>query len=156
MTDDWKLPWTGGCRCDRVRFRITAPPIGTMACHCRGCQRMSASAFSLSVLIPAPGFTVTQGETVIGGIHGASRHHHCDYCKGWMFTRPEGMADQFVNVRATLLDDCSWFVPFVETATSEGLPWAKTGAKHSFPNIPDGSAFAPLVEEFAKHAARPR
>jgi hypothetical protein len=155
MTDDWKLPWSGGCRCDRVRFQITAPPIGTMACHCRGCQRMSASAFSLSVLIPSAGFTVT-GDVVVGGIHGpTAKHYHCDYCKGWMFTRPTGM-DQFVNVRATLLDDASWFVPFVETATSEGLPWAKTGAKHSFPNIPGPEAFGPIVEDFAKHAARPR
>lgn len=154
MSDDWKLPWAGGCRCDRVRFEISAPPIATMACHCRGCQKMTASAFSLSILIPAPGFTVT-GDIAIGGLHGAARHFHCDYCKSWMFTRPEGM-DMFVNVRATLLDDCSWFVPFVETATSEGLPWAKTGATHSFPNIPPPETFAPLVEEFARAAARPR
>ena len=44
--------WTGGeggCRCGRVRLRVEAPPLITMACHCTGCQRMSASAFSLTV-----------------------------------------------------------------------------------------------------------
>jgi hypothetical protein len=116
---------------------------------------MTASAFSLSVLVPASGFTVASGQTVIGGIHGPTRHYHCDYCKSWVFTRPEGM-DAFVNVRATMLDDHSWFVPFVETATAEGLPWAKTGARHSFPNIPPPEAFAPLVPEFARFGARPR
>ncbi len=27
-----------------MRFQITAPPLLTMACHCTGCQRMTASA----------------------------------------------------------------------------------------------------------------
>lgn len=49
------LPSEGRCRCGEVQFRISAPPILTMACHCRGCQRMSASAFSLSAAIPSGG-----------------------------------------------------------------------------------------------------
>jgi hypothetical protein len=64
--------------------------------------------------------------------------------------------DFLVNLRATMLDDHSWFVPYVETCTAEGLPWAKTGAKHSFQNIPPNEAFAPLVAEYAEHARRPR
>ena len=145
---DWKLPWAARCRCDQVLMRITAPPLVTMACHCTGCQRMTASAFSLSVLVPAAGFEVTQGEPAIGGIHGPDRHFHCPRCKSWLFTRPSGL-DTLVNVRATMLDDHSWFAPFVETCTAEALPWAKTPAVHSFPNIPDPSVFGPIVAEFA-------
>jgi len=52
----------GGCRCGQVRFRFTAQPLLTMACHCRGCQRMTGSAFSLSAAYPASGFEVTAGE----------------------------------------------------------------------------------------------
>lgn len=44
-----------------------------------------------------------------------------------MFTRIEPEIG-FVNVRATMLDDPSWFAPFVETYTSEALPWAVAGA----------------------------
>jgi hypothetical protein len=151
---DWKLPWSAACRCERVRMRITAPPIVTMACHCLGCQRMTASAFSLSVLVPASGFEVVLGETVIGGLGGATRHFHCAHCKSWLFTRPDGM-DGFVNVRATMLDDHGWFAPFVETCTAEALPWARTGAAHSFPNIPPPEAFGPIAAEFAQVGARP-
>ena len=95
-------------------MRVTAPPLVTMACHCTGCQRMSASAFSLSAAIPAEGFAVTAGEPVVGGLHGASRHFFCGWCMSWMFTRPEGM-DWFVNLRPTMLDDPSWFEPLIET-----------------------------------------
>ena len=143
---------TGGCRCGDVRFEITAPPMLTMACHCTGCQTMSASAFSLSVAIPAAGFAVTQGEPVIGGLHGAARHYFCPHCMSWMFTRMEGL-DDFVNLRPTMLDDHSWFAPFAETYVSEKLPWAATGAAHSFAKFPAMEAFGGLIQEFA---ARPQ
>ncbi|HUD52311.1 GFA family protein, partial [Parvibaculum sp.] len=62
---EWNLPWEGGCRCGQVRVKISAPPVITMACHCTGCQRMTSSAFSLSILLPKDGFAITKGEPVI-------------------------------------------------------------------------------------------
>lgn len=135
-------------------MRITAPPLITMACHCTGCQRMTASAYSLSVAVPADGFEVVAGEPVIGGLHGASRHHHCPHCKSWLFTRPEGL-DWLVNVRASMLDDHAWYAPFVETCTREGFPWATTGAPHRFEGMPGDADMMPLVEAFAAHGPRP-
>lgn len=144
------LPMEGGCRCGRVRLRISAQPILTMACHCTGCQKMSASAYSLSAAVPAQGFEITEGEPVIGGLHGADAHHyHCPHCKSWMFTRPEGM-DWFVNLRPTMLDDAKWFSPFIETYTSEKLPWATTPAVHSYETFPPFEAYEGLVREFAE------
>lgn len=144
-----ELPWEGGCRCGQVRLRVSARPLLAMACHCTGCQRMSASAFSLSLAIPAEGFAVVQGEPVIGGLHGATRHFFCPYCMSWMFTRAEGM-DWFVNVRATMLDEHAWFAPFVETWTREKLAWASTGAPHSFAEQPPLERYAELTAEYAR------
>ncbi|PRQ01324.1 GFA family protein [Enhygromyxa salina] len=142
------LPIEGGCRCERVRFRVTRPPMLTMACHCVGCQKMSASAFSTSVAVPSDGFEVTAGEPVIGGLHGEqARHHHCEWCKSWLFTRIEPDMG-FVNIRATMLDDPSWFVPFIETYTSEALAWAKTSAAHSFETFPPMDAYEDLIAGF--------
>lgn len=151
---DWKLPWVARCRCERIQMRITEPPQVTIACHCRGCQRMTASAYSLSLFLPDSGFQVTQGEPVIGGLHGPDRHYFCDYCKSWLFSRPKGL-DGFVNVRATMLDDAAWYAPFVETCTSEALPWAKTGATHSFANIPEPGVWGPIVAEFSRSPIHP-
>ncbi len=148
------LPCEGGCRCGQVRLRISAAPLLTMACHCTGCQRMSASAFSLSAAIPSEGFAVTKGDPVIGGLHGATRHYFCPHCMSWMFTRPDGF-DTFVNLRPTMLDDCSWFVPFIETMTSEKLPWAITSAIHSFEKWPAFEEYKRLTEEYAKQVAGP-
>ena len=145
----WSLPMHGGCRCSKVRFTITAPPLMTMMCHCTGCQRMTGGAYSTSIAVPTPGFALTGGETVIGGLRGERlRHHHCDWCKSWMFTRFEPEIG-FVNVRATMLDDPSWFTPFVETYTSEALPWAVVGAPHKFERFPDMAEFQPILAAFA-------
>ena len=152
--DDWHLPWQGGCRCGQIRVEVAAPPLMTWACHCNGCRRMTGSAYSLTLTIPAEGFRVTAGEPVIGGLHGATRHYFCPRCMSWVFTRPEGL-DAFVNLRAPMLDDDGWFVPYVETWRREGLPWSRTPAAHSFETDPDDAAFAPLVAEFAERGSRP-
>jgi hypothetical protein len=142
-------PWDGGCRCGAVRFRIDAPPLLTMICHCTGCQRMTGSAFSTSIAVPAEGFAVTEGETVIGGLHrDEARHHHCDHCKSWLFTRVDS-AFGFVNVRATMLDDARWFAPFIETFTSEALPWALADAPHAYPEFPPMDAYQALIADYA-------
>ena len=108
---------------------------------------MTGSAFSLSASIPTPGFEVIAGEPVVGGVGEPPMHFCCGHCSSWVFTRPAGM-NFFVNVRATLLDDCSWFRPFVETQTSDALPWAKTPAKHSFEHWPAEDAWQGLIAEY--------
>lgn len=145
---DWRLPWDGGCRCGKIRIRVTAPPLLAAACHCTGCQSMSASAFSMSIAVPDEGFAVTAGEPVIGGLHGASRHYFCGWCMSWMFTRPEGV-DGVVNLRPTTLDRHDWFVPFAEFWTSEKLPWVTTAAVHSFATAPPMEDMPALIEQYA-------
>mgnify|MGYP002621330928 CR=1 FL=1 len=146
---DWKLPREGACRCGQVRIRVSAAPLVTMACHCTGCQKMSASAFSLTAAIPAEGFAVVEGEPVIGGLHGASRHYFCPHCLTWMFTRPEGI-DWFVNVRPTMLEGAEDFAPFIETWVAEKLPFAETGAVHAYEKLPPVEDYEGLMGEFAE------
>lgn len=139
----------GGCRCGQVRFRVSAPPLLTMVCHCTGCQRMTGSAFSLSGAYPSAAFEVIQGEPVVGGLHGDIRHMFCPHCMSWMFTRiPQ--ADWLLNVRATMLDDAAEFTPYMESFTDEKLPWVTTPAVRSFPRFP---ADAEWPELFAAYAA---
>lgn len=139
----------GHCRCGQVTFEMDAKPMITMACHCIGCQQMTASAFSLSSLFPSAAFSITSGEPVIGGLHGSTRHFFCGHCMSWLFTRPEGM-DDFVNVRSTMLDDAGSYQAFIETYTDEKLAWAVTGAEHSFSQFPPQEAFPELLQAYAQ------
>jgi hypothetical protein len=143
---------TGRCRCGQVQIEVVSEPLITMACHCTGCQRMTASAFSLSTLYSSKGFKVTSGELVIGGLHGATRHYFCPHCMSWLFTCPEGL-NEFVNVRATMMEDAQSFRPYIETYTNEKLPWVKTPAVHSFNKFPSPEDFPALLSEFADRSA---
>jgi hypothetical protein len=93
------------------------------------------------------------GQSAIGGLHGPQAHHHdCDWCKSWVFTRIEPDVG-FVNVRATMLDDASWFLPFVETYTSDALSWPKTPAIRSYSHFQPMEAYAALMTEYASRAS---
>lgn len=143
-------PLTGSCRCGAVHVEITLPPIMTAACHCKGCQKMSASAYSLTAMIPVAGFAVTKGATRRGGLgEGQLSHQFCPDCMTWIYTRIEDV-DQFVNVRPTMFDELAWFVPFIETMTAEKLSWASTPARHSFAGFPPSEAYPALMAEYAQ------
>jgi hypothetical protein len=142
----------GGCRCGQIRFRVSARPLLTIACHCSGCQRMASSAFSLSARYPSSSFELTAGTPTIGGMRAATRHYFCPSCMSWMFTRLDRVTD-FLSVRPTMLDDNRSFRPFIETYISEMLPWARTPAVHRFEKFPPAEAFPALLAEFAQRFA---
>jgi len=145
-----KLPAEGGCRCGQLRFRLTEQPVLTAACHCKGCQRMSGGAFSTTAMIPLDGFKVIAGTSVIGGLKGEGTHHnHCPECYSWVFTT-FGESRPFVYVRAVMLDDTTWFAPFVEFYAAQKLPWAQTGAAHSYQEIPSPEDRPVLMAGFAE------
>lgn len=151
---DWKLPWAAACMCGRVQMRITQAPLVAMACHCRGCQRLTSGPYSLTLMLPVAGLEV-EGETELGGLHREqSRHHFCTYCKNWLYT--DGFASgQFVNFRPTMLEDASWVVPFIESYVGEKLPGVVSGAKHAYPQFPPPEDYPKLIEAFARDGARP-
>ena len=51
----------GGCQCGAVRYEITGEPREIFVCHCRECQKQSASAFGISIMVPRPAFLLVRG-----------------------------------------------------------------------------------------------
>ncbi|HBN50724.1 MULTISPECIES: GFA family protein [Thalassospira] len=148
--DKISYPVKGSCRCGKLEIALAAPPVLTAACHCRGCQKMSSSAFSLTAMCKSDSFRVVRGTPVKGGVQGPELDHFfCPDCKTWMFTRITGM-DDFVNVRPTLFDQKSLATPFIETMTSEKLPWVSIPAQHSFTGFPDVDDFMKLLDDFSQ------
>jgi hypothetical protein len=111
---------------------------------------MTGSAFSLSTMYPGSAFRITQGTPVLGGLKAGLDHYCCPACMSWMFTRPPSAFGDLVNVRTTMLDAPDVSAPFIETYTSEKLPWAQTQATHSFDQFPPGERFGALLGEFAE------
>jgi hypothetical protein len=60
---DIQYPISGSCQCGNVRYQLLSPPTKVMACHCKECQKLSTSAFSLTALV-ATESVIFEGELV--------------------------------------------------------------------------------------------
>lgn len=48
---------TGRCQCGEICYESSGQAVGLYICHCRECQKQSASAFGISLDVPQkPGF----------------------------------------------------------------------------------------------------
>ncbi|MBO3760546.1 GFA family protein [Ciceribacter sp. L1K22] len=148
MTDENSITH-GACRCGQVRLKVQGKPLMTMACHCKGCQRMTASAFSLSALFPEASVEITGLDPVIGGMHGELKHNFCPHCLSWIFTRAD-MLGPLINIRSSMLDHTAEIAPFIETCAAEKLPWVTVPVRHSYEQFPPMEAFPALLAEFAE------
>lgn len=140
----------GACLCGSMQVVATASPLLTLACHCRDCQKLSASAYSLTTMFPSDGFSCT-GEMIKGGRGSSGRaHYFCKSCLNLVFTKIEG-ADDRINLRTSVLNKAALFEPFVEFMTDEKMPWASVPAVHSFPQYPKSlEELQSLMDEYSE------
>lgn len=52
---------TGGCGCGACRYVIATIPFIAYCCHCRACQKLTASAFLTCLHVPKEDLSVTSG-----------------------------------------------------------------------------------------------
>lgn len=48
-----KYPVEGSCQCGGVTYQLRAAPLMVVACHCKACQKLSTSAFSITAVVNA-------------------------------------------------------------------------------------------------------
>ena len=56
-----RLPAQGGCQCGACRYELSAAPYVCYTCHCRACQKLTASAFLSCVQVPRESFSLVAG-----------------------------------------------------------------------------------------------
>ncbi len=150
-----RLPLKGSCLCGSVHVSLSALPLLTLACHCRDCQKLCASAYSLTAMFPADSFSVT-GDLMRGGLRSKGReHHYCRSCLTFVYSRIAG-ADERVNLRISVLDDAAALPPYVEVMTDEKQDWAEVSAAYSYSRFPESAEdLRGLMESYSKGWSEP-
>src|ERR1700752_2191842 len=54
---------TGGCFCGKVRYEISAAPVGSTVCHCVDCRRATGAPFVGWMSVPWSAFRLVAGAT---------------------------------------------------------------------------------------------
>ena len=119
------MTFTGGCQCGAVRYTITAERLAGYACHCRECQKQSASAFGVSVPVFEENFAL-EGETRVWSRPTDSGNitdcHFCPTCGSRLYhSGREGR--EWVTVKGGSLDEPDTVEFVAHIWTKRSMPW---------------------------------
>ncbi len=118
-------PYTGGCLCGHIRYRITAQPGLSRLCWCRDCQRIASNGTANAVFpsgaIEITGTTALHIKTADSG--NAVTRRFCPACGSQLFSDSTGRPGLTV-VRLGTLDDPSASKPTANIWTASAPAWA--------------------------------
>ncbi len=117
---------TGGCQCGEVRYQLQGEPLTFYICHCRECQKQSASAFGLSLTVPRAAIQIVRGQPKMWTRNADSgRSVTCAFCAncGTRLFHDRSYNRETINIKAGTLDDPNWLRPIGNIWTDSAQPW---------------------------------
>lgn len=124
------LEKSGGCQCGQIRYRLVSASKMLYACHCTDCQKQSASAFGMSLIMDLDGIEFTQGAERLktwdtrGGDGEIKRCAFCPDC-GTRLYHGSDDPSRSVSLKAGSLDDTSWLRPVAHIWLRSAQPWVE-------------------------------
>ena len=119
-------PLEGACQCGAVRYRVTKPFRLVAVCHCLDCQKLSASAFSMTMALDADGFELVQGtpkKWASASSSGALKEcHFCGDC-GNRLWHYNARTPQMIRLKPGTLADTSFLQPDYHVWVKRKQPW---------------------------------
>jgi len=129
----------GGCFCGKVRYSADAETIFQGLCHCKSCQKITGTSFSVVIAIPTPTLTVTGEVKVYDSTGDSGQGTHSGFCPncGSPVIDTADIMQGVTMIRAGTLDDQSWLAPTMEIYCDSKMPWVSLGGGlASFPKMP--------------------
>ncbi|CAD6558968.1 hypothetical protein LMG27952_06744 [Paraburkholderia hiiakae] len=115
---------TGGCLCGKVRYQISAAPIGSTVCHCVDCRRASGAPFVGWVSVPWSAFRLVAGATKTHVSSPGVERAFCADCGTPLTYRHAAFAGE-IDVATGTLDRPDDAPPENHTWTSQKLAWVQ-------------------------------
>jgi hypothetical protein len=118
-------PIHGACQCGEVTYELTEPPLMVIACHCKQCQKLSTSAFSITALVNSNTVTFKgnlkewRRMAESGNVNGAM---FCDTCGNRIYHFNPDEPDKF-KLKPSNLSDTRMINPTVHFWVSEKQDW---------------------------------
>ncbi len=118
----------GRCHCGSITYEAEIDPDNVRICHCTDCQRLSGTAFRISVGTPEANFALLSGSPktyVKTGESGARRAQvFCPECGSQIYaTAAEGDGPKVFNLRTGTIDQRDRLVPRSQIWRRSAQPW---------------------------------
>ncbi len=125
-----KYPLHGSCQCGGVSYTLLEAPQMVVACHCKECQKLSTSAFSITAMVNSRSVEF-KGEMSqwnrpadSGNISAAK---FCPTCGNRIYHFNPAEPEK-IKLKPSNLDDTSIIDPTVHVWLSEKQDWVKIPA----------------------------
>ena len=119
-------PYSGGCACGAIRYKISAEPLLSNDCQCRDCQRTSGTGHGSYMTFPHRKDVNLTGEAThwdnVGDSGDVKTRAFCSSCGSPVYLTFSAMPDLF-TIHAASLDDPSRYKPQVVTYVVRGHAW---------------------------------
>lgn len=116
----------GACHCADVRYEAVIDPARVSVCHCNDCQRLSGTAFRVTVRARREDFVLLSGQPsayVKTGESGARRVQvFCSNCGSALYTHGEGAAEAY-GLRVGSIEQRRELIPRLQAWCETALPW---------------------------------
>lgn len=89
---------TGGCQCGAVRYALDGPPVKTVICHCRMCQKASGNYFQTFAAVNRNQFRWVRGNAGAFRSSELIEREFCRDCGTPLTYRPLDDSDIWVTV----------------------------------------------------------
>mgnify|MGYP002624608352 CR=1 FL=1 len=126
MTVRPEFPREGGCACGAIRYRLTEDAVGLHVCHCTDCQRITGSAFVMTMTVRREGLEILKGEPqplAFETVSGISRIDRCcAACGSRLWSEPQKIPN-LLALRPGTLDEHDWLEPVAHIFLSSAQPW---------------------------------
>jgi len=117
----------GGCFCGAIAYEATVDPEQTSICHCTDCQRLTGTAFRVTVPAREENYRITKGtpkvyvKTAESGARRAQAF--CAECGSHLYATSAGEGPKVYGIRAGTARQREQLVPRREIWHRSALPW---------------------------------
>lgn len=119
----------GGCLCGAVRYTVAWPPLATVTCSCRHCQKQAGSALSVVLVFPRISLSVSGALTTYEdrGTSGQTVYRRfCPSCGSPVITDTPRAADQdIIFIKGGTLDRVEDLAPDTHYWIESAQPWMR-------------------------------
>ena len=119
----------GECQCGQVTYEADIEPGEVSICHCRDCQRLTGTAYRVTVSAPRERFHITSGEPklyVKTADNGRRRmQYFCSNCGSPIYTTGDLHDADEVGIRLGTINQRQDLKPRSQYWYSSELPWVQ-------------------------------